>query len=182
VKPVRASDKVVILDRDGTVVIDRGYLADPAGLEFEPRAAEGLQWFYAHGYRLVVVTNQSGVGRGLFPLQSVLDMNTRLEIMAEEIGVRLEGIYFCPHAPGAGCDCRKPAPGLMTQAASELGFDPAGAVVIGDKESDVIFGRQAGAATILIAPDSTAETARIGADYVVPNLMEAARAVELLHA
>ncbi|MFI4868873.1 MAG: D-glycero-alpha-D-manno-heptose-1,7-bisphosphate 7-phosphatase [Steroidobacterales bacterium] len=132
------NDKVVILDRDGTMVIDCAYLDDPAGLEFLPSAAEGLRWLSSRGYRVVVITNQSGVGRGLFPIERVYAM---------EAGARLEYIYFCPHAPDAGCDCRKPALRLMTRAAAELGFDPASAIVIGDKESDVEFGRRAGAVT-----------------------------------
>jgi D-glycero-D-manno-heptose 1,7-bisphosphate phosphatase len=179
-KPDRG-DKVAILDRDGTVVIDRGYLADPAGLEFEAGAAEGLRSLYSLGYRLVVITNQSGVGRGYFPLQNVTAMNARLQVMVEEIGAKLEGIYFCPHAPDAGCDCRKPALGLLTRAAAELRFDPACAVVIGDKDSDIEFGRRAGATTILIAAAS-ADTSRIAADHVAPNLQAAARILASLQA
>ena len=179
-RPSRALDKVIVLDRDGTVVIDRGYLSDPDGLEFEPFAAEGLRLLYTRGYRLVVVTNQSGVGRGLFPVQRVLDMNARLQIMAKDIGVEFEGIYFCPHTPEAGCECRKPAVGLMTQAAAELGFDPACAVVIGDKQSDVEFGYRAGAAAILI--DANTGETRLVPPYIASNLREAARIVEVLHA
>jgi D-glycero-D-manno-heptose 1,7-bisphosphate phosphatase len=176
----KAADKVVILDRDGTMVIDRGYLSDPAGLEFEPAAAEGLKWLYSHGYRLVVITNQSGVGRGLFTIERLEAMNERLNIMVEGAGAKLEGIYCCPHAPDDGCACRKPALGLMSRAASELGFDPASAIMIGDKESDIEFGRRAGATTVLIATDSSAAHVRTQADIIAPNLMEAAKAVAAL--
>jgi D-glycero-D-manno-heptose 1,7-bisphosphate phosphatase len=175
-----AADKVVILDRDGTMVIDRGYLSDPAGLEFEPGAAEGLKWLYSHGYRLVVITNQSGVGRGFFTLERLEAMNARLNIMVEEAGAKLEGIYYCPHAPNDGCDCRKPALGLLIRAASDLGFDPASAIMIGDKESDIEFGRRAGATTVLIAADASAADVRTQPDIIAPNLMEAARAVTAL--
>jgi D-glycero-D-manno-heptose 1,7-bisphosphate phosphatase len=157
-------------------VIDRGYLDDPEGLEFAPGAAQGLAWLYSHGYRLVVITNQSGVGRGLFTLERVAEMNTRLNTMVAQIGARLEGIYVCPHAPDAGCSCRKPALGLLTRAAADLGFDPASVVVIGDKESDIELGRRAGSTTLLIAADAAANT-HIKADIVAPNLMEAARAL-----
>jgi D-glycero-D-manno-heptose 1,7-bisphosphate phosphatase len=167
------NDKVVILDRDGTMVIDRGYLDDPAGLEFLPGAAAGLRSLYSQGYRLVVISNQSGVGRGLFPIERVYAMNARLEHMVEEAGLRLEHIYFCPHAPDAGCDCRKPALGLMTQAAAELGFDPACAIVIGDKESDVEFGRRAGATTMLIGKRGSPAPST-APDYIVENLQQAA--------
>jgi D-glycero-D-manno-heptose 1,7-bisphosphate phosphatase len=168
------SGKVIVLDRDGTIVIDRGYADDAAGLEFVPGAAEGLRSLHVSGYRLLVITNQSGVGRGLFPLERVHQMNARLEVMVREAGARLERIYFCPHAPEAGCACRKPAPGLLAQAAAELRFDPARAVVIGDKESDIEFGRRAGATTILIAARRPSPSARVQADFVAPDLLAAA--------
>jgi D-glycero-D-manno-heptose 1,7-bisphosphate phosphatase len=170
-------DKVVILDRDGTVVIDRGYLDDPAGLEFVPGAADALRRLHACGYRLVVITNQSGVGRGLFPLDRVIPMNARLIEMVEEAGAKLAGVYFCPHAPDAGCGCRKPGQGLLRQAAAELEFDPAAAFVVGDKESDVEFGRRAGATTILIGGKAPASGVQPAPDLVVPSLMEAALAI-----
>jgi D-glycero-D-manno-heptose 1,7-bisphosphate phosphatase len=168
------NDKVVILDRDGTMVIDRGYLDDPAGLEFLPGAADGLRSLYTQGCRLVVITNQSGVGRGLFPIERVYAMNARLERMVEEAGAKLEGIYFCPHAPDIGCDCRKPALRLMTQAAAELGFDPVSAIVIGDKETDVEFGHRAGAITMLVGKSESRLCSSTTPDYVVENLKEAA--------
>lgn len=171
------SDKVVVLDRDETLVIDRGNLSDPAGLEFGLDVAPALQWLHTHGYRLIVITNQSGVGRGMFPLERVEEMNARLHAMVEELGVRLEGIYYCPHRPDAGCGCRKPAVGLLLQAASEVGFNPARTVVIGDKESDIEFGQRAAAKTILIARDLPAPCALIKPDLVAPNLLEAARTV-----
>jgi D-glycero-D-manno-heptose 1,7-bisphosphate phosphatase len=175
-----AADKVVILDRDGTLVIDRGYLDDPEGLEFEAGAAEGLKWLYSHGYRLVVITNQSGVGRGLFTLERLEEMNARLNVMVNHVGARLEGIYYCPHAPDSGCVCRKPALGLLTRAAADLGFSPASSIMIGDRESDIEFGHRAGATTILIAASTPTVDFRFRPDLVAPNLMEAARAVTSL--
>lgn len=174
------SDKVVILDRDGTLVFDRGYMDDPALLEFEPCAADALKWWHEHGYRLVVITNQSGVGRGFLSVERLEEMNVRLHAMVEALGVRLERIYYCPHRPDAGCNCRKPALGLLRQAASDLGFNPRRTVVIGDKESDIEFGQCAGAKTILIAEDSSTVTMRTQPDMVSSNLLEAARVVTTL--
>lgn len=171
-----APDKVVILDRDGTLVIDRGYLDDPKGLEFEPAAAEGLKWLHSHGYRLVVISNQSGVGRGFFPMDRLEAMDARLRVMVAETGASLAGIYSCPHAPEAACTCRKPEQELMRRAAAELGFDPKAAVVIGDKESDIEFGRRAGATTILIAAQAPIDP-RTRADFIAPDLEAAARIV-----
>jgi len=172
-----AADRMVVLDRDGTLVIDRGYLSDPDGLEFEPGAAAGLQWLYSHGYRLVVISNQSGVGRGLFTLERLTSMNARLSAMVEGLGARLEGIYCCPHAPDAGCTCRKPAPGLLLRAASDLGFNPESTVVIGDKGSDIEFGRSARATTILITADGRGTLGGIRPDFVAANLLEAAQTI-----
>lgn len=169
--------KVVILDRDGTIVIDRHYLSDPAGLEFLQGAADGLRSLYESGHRLVVITNQSGVGRGLFSLERLQAMNARLREMVLESGARLEGIYFCPHRPEDGCDCRKPGTRLLLDAASELRFNPADAVVIGDKDSDIEFGYRAGALTMLV---SQGELTKRAADYVVRDLREAATILRTL--
>jgi D-glycero-D-manno-heptose 1,7-bisphosphate phosphatase len=170
----RERKKVVILDRDGTIVVDRNYLADPADLEFEIGAPEGLRSMYERGYRLVVITNQSGVGRGLFSLQRLEQIHDRLRQMVESIGVRLDGIYYCPHAPNDGCLCRKPQISLFNQAASELGFDPSSAVVIGDKMSDIEFGHRAGATTVLVAANSQSLVGGPKPDFVVKDLVQAA--------
>jgi len=170
-----AEDKVVILDRDGTLVFDREYLADPDGLEFLPGAVEGLRSMNNQGYRLVVVTNQSGVGRGLISIEALKLMNLRLMEMVRTGGATLERIYYCPHRPGDGCACRKPGTKLLLDAALELGFEPSRAVVIGDKGSDVEFGRRAGATTMLVAASgSSGDFTSIAPDYVVRDLRDAA--------
>lgn len=165
--------KVVILDRDGTIVMDRHYLSDAAGLEFLPGAAEGLRSMHEQGYRLIVITNQSGVGRGMFSLEALQQMNLRLAQMVEGLGAHLERIYFCPHLPEEHCQCRKPNTQLLMDAASELGFEPSRAVVIGDKDSDVEFGKRAGALTMLIAARDAAGHGSTP-DYLVNDLQQAA--------
>jgi D-glycero-D-manno-heptose 1,7-bisphosphate phosphatase len=171
----KSGERVVILDRDGTMVVDRNYLSDPDGLSFLPGAAEGLRSMYGQGFRLIVITNQSGVGRGMFSMESLQQMNTRLMAMVDQSGARLERIYCCPHRPEDHCACRKPGTKLMMDAASDLGFEPRRAIVIGDKASDVEFGRGAGATTMLIAEDPAAAQVRAArADYVVHDLSEAA--------
>jgi len=170
-------DNVVILDRDGTIVVDRGYLANPDGLEFLPGASEALRWLWDHGYRLVVITNQSGVGRGLFSIDRVEAMNARLQAMIERAGAKLTKIYFCPHTPEANCACRKPNLALMEQAASELNFDPRRSVVIGDKESDIEFGHRAGARTIFICGEEPQASPRFAPNVRASTLMDAARTI-----
>jgi D-glycero-D-manno-heptose 1,7-bisphosphate phosphatase len=177
------SDKVVVLDRDGTIVVDREYLADPDGLELLPGAAEGLRHLHRRGYRLVVISNQSGVARGLFSLEQLQQINARLVEMVRDVGADIAGIYCCPHDPEEGCSCRKPKPALLLQAARELGFEPAHTVVIGDKASDVELGRRVGAKTVLIASEAQLDAAATsGADYIARDLREAARFIETLAA
>jgi D-glycero-D-manno-heptose 1,7-bisphosphate phosphatase len=167
---------VVVLDRDGTLVVDRHYLCDPAGLEFLPGAAAALRHLSQFGYRIVVITNQSGIGRGLITPAQLQAMNQRLQDMVKAAGAQLAGIYCCPHAPDAGCQCRKPAQGLMLQAAAELQFEPARAVVVGDQDSDVEFGRRAGSFTIRVSSDGP-DAGSTPADAVVADLAAAAEII-----
>ncbi len=168
--------RVVILDRDGTIVVDHGYLDDPARLEFLPRAVEGLRLLQVSGARLVVVTNQSGVGRGLISLQSLHEINARFVEMVREIGGRIEGLYWCPHRPEEGCACRKPKTRLVLDAAAELGFDPSNAWVIGDKSSDIELGRRLGAVSVLVSAGAPSGAGiKVDADHVVRDLFEAAQ-------
>jgi D-glycero-D-manno-heptose 1,7-bisphosphate phosphatase len=144
----------VFLDRDGTIVVDKHYLSDPDGLELLPHALEGLRELCDLGARLVVVTNQSGVGRGYFPAEAIEPMNERLRELLAEGCVELDGIYVCPHAPDEGCPCRKPGSALFEQAAEELGLELGESFVLGDKDADVEAGRRIGATPILIGADA----------------------------
>lgn len=176
------SGQVVILDRDGTIVIDRNYLGDPAGLEFLPGALNGVRRMRQLGCRLVVISNQSGVGRGLLTLEQVERVNRGLTEMMELAGVPLDATYYCPHAPGAGCNCRKPETGLLLQAAEELGFEPSSAIVIGDKVSDIELGQRVGAISMLVTAgrDHLTSTDGVKPTYFVSGLDEAAAIIESL--
>jgi D-glycero-D-manno-heptose 1,7-bisphosphate phosphatase len=146
----RAPRPAAFLDRDGTLVIERGYLADPADITLLPATAAALRDFAAAGWALVVISNQSGVGRGLFTLETVYAAMARLRRVLRGEGVELDGIYFCPHRPEAGCDCRKPGIGLITRAAEDLQLDVPTSVMIGDKLLDVETARNAGMAGVLV--------------------------------
>jgi D-glycero-D-manno-heptose 1,7-bisphosphate phosphatase len=175
------SAKVVVLDRDGTIVIDRDYLDDPDELEFLAGAAEGLRRLHQRGHRLVVISNQSGVGRGLFTSERLEQINARFLQMVRAAGAELAGIYCCPHRPEEGCACRKPGTQLLVQAARELGFDPSHSIVIGDKSSDIELGRRVDAVTVLISSDSElAAQVDPAPHYVAADLTAAARLVERL--
>ena len=136
------------LDRDGTIIEDLGYLGDPAKIRFIPGALEALRALLRAGFRLVLVTNQAGVARGLISEADVRRVNDGLAALLAEVGIHLDGIYFCPHHPEYGppeyrrdCDCRKPKPGMIQQAVRDLGLDPARSVVIGDHVSDAALAR-----------------------------------------
>lgn len=138
------------LDRDGTIIEDKHYLHDPEGVELIPGAAQGLRRMRAQGLALVLVSNQSGVGRGYFGRGDVERVHGRLiELLAEQ-GVTLDAFYICPHAPEQGCACRKPATGMVQRACAELGLDAGASFVIGDKPCDVELAQAAGGRGVLV--------------------------------
>lgn len=167
----------VIFDRDGTLIAEKNYLADPAGVELLPGAAEAIGRVARAGYGVMVITNQSGVGRGYFGLEDVERVHARmLELLGEAAAV-IERIYVCPHAPEEECACRKPRTGLLERAARELGLDAARSVVIGDKAADVELARRAGAAAVLVTTGYGAEVLKSGQaqpDFVAGELSAAA--------
>lgn len=140
----------VFADRDGTLVIERGYLSDPDDLELLPGVPEAIHSLRAAGLAVVVVSNQSGVGRGLFPLSRVYQAMARLRHILRAHGAELDAIYFCPHRPEAGCDCRKPGIGLLLRAAEDLQLSLARSAFVGDKLLDVQTGHNAGALGVLV--------------------------------
>ena len=167
----------VLLDRDGTINADPGYLSDPGAVELLPGAAEGLRRMREMGLGLIVVTNQSAIGRGYFDLDRLEEIHERLREILEAEGVALDAIYFCPHKPDDGCSCRKPGTGMVEKAMEEFGFDPEQCFMIGDKESDIELGRRVGATTFLIRSEEADET-ETQADYVVDDLAEAAEGIK----
>lgn len=177
------SRRCVLLDRDGTIVFERGYIRDPDEIELLPGAATALRRLAKSGLTLAVVTNQSAVGRGLLTEERLAEIHQRLrELLAAE-EVALAGIYFCPHVPEDGCACRKPETGLFDRASRELGFRPSDSFVVGDKECDVELGRRAGATTVLVRTGYGDEVARdrsVLPDYVTDDLTGAARVIERL--
>jgi D-glycero-D-manno-heptose 1,7-bisphosphate phosphatase len=138
----------LFLDRDGTVIEDRGYLHDPALVQLLPGAAEVLRAVEAEGWALIVVSNQSGVGRGLISPAEMEAVQARfLEVMSGA-GVKITASYFCPHRPDEDCHCRKPSPFQVELAAREYGLDLTKSWMIGDRKSDILCGRNAGCSTI----------------------------------
>ena len=180
---------VVFLDKDGTLVEDVPYNVDPARIRLAAGAAAGLPRLAAAGFRLAVVSNQSGVARGYFPDSALKGVAARLRELLGDIGVSLAGFFYCPHHPkgavaeyAVACDCRKPAPGLVLAAARELGTDPPDCWLVGDILDDVEAGRRAGCRTVLI--DNGNETEWVSGPFrephfTVTDLAEVARVILL---
>lgn len=141
---------LLILDRDGTLIKDVDYLKDPAEVEFEDRAIEGLRYLVAQGAVPVIITNQSGVGRGYFTEESVAAVHLRIDQMLRVENITIARYYFCPHHPDTNCHCRKPHPGLAWRAADDLSLRLDRATVIGDKISDLKLAQAIGARGILV--------------------------------
>jgi len=143
--------RALLLDRDGTLIVDVGYPRDPAQVEPLPGAIDALRALQSR-FALVIVSNQSGLARGLISAAEAAAVHARVVERFGQAGVTFAGAYYCPHAPDAGCRCRKPAPGLLLDAARDLGLDLAASTMLGDKPSDLAAGRAAGCRTLAFGP------------------------------
>jgi histidinol-phosphate phosphatase family protein len=168
-RPWRGAPDLVLLDRDGTLVVDVPYNGDPAQVRPMPGARRALDRLRADGVRLAVVSNQSGIGRGLLTESDVAAVNRRVEELLGPLGPWL----VCPHAPDHGCECRKPAPGLVLAAAERLGVDPQRCAVVGDIGADVEAARAAGARAVLVPTPRTRPEEVEAAPERADNLEEA---------
>jgi D-glycero-D-manno-heptose 1,7-bisphosphate phosphatase len=168
--------RFVILDRDGTLIAERNYLSSPDGVELLANTAAGLRRFKELGWGRLIVTNQSGVGRGYFGSDAVDAIHSRMVDLFAQCGAEIDDIYVCPHAPEDDCECRKPKPGLVLRAAGDWGFEPSECVFVGDKACDVDLGRALGGLTILVLTGYGKQHHQDGLarpDFVVRDLNEA---------
>jgi D-glycero-D-manno-heptose 1,7-bisphosphate phosphatase len=183
------SARAVFLDRDGTIIRDLEYLGDPAEMEFLPGAPEALRTLHEAGFLLVVITNQSGVARGLFDEAACREVNDRfVEVLAGQ-GVPVTAVYYCPHLPGAAvpeydmeCECRKPGTALFRQAAEEFDIDFARSWAVGDSLRDLQPAKKLGARTVLVltgkgAGQASLPEARSAADRTAADIREAAEII-----
>jgi len=135
------------IDRDGTLIRDVDYLSSTDDLEVFDFSRKALEMLRENDYLIIVVTNQSGIGRGFFDSQTVVAINAE---MNQRLGDLIDAFYFCPHLPDDGCECRKPSAGLIRNAMNDLEIDIANSWTIGDKASDIELGMNAGTATALV--------------------------------
>jgi D-glycero-D-manno-heptose 1,7-bisphosphate phosphatase len=169
--------KLVVIDRDGTIMVDKHYLSDPGQVELLTNAAEGILMLRRAGFKVVMVTNQSGINRGYFDLPTLERIHQRLLSLLRLHGTALDAIYFCPHTPEENCACRKPEIGLLERVARDFDINLADIIVIGDNSCDIEMGHRVGAVTFLVTTGCGLEVlkdASIKPDYVVADVMEAA--------
>lgn len=173
--------RAVFLDRDGTLIVNTEYSADPAALAPMPGAFLGLRELQREGFRLIIITNQSGIARGLFSEAALKSFNDLMMQMFAINGVTLDALYYCPHLPDGivpefsrVCDCRKPEPGLILRAAKEHRINLGLSWMVGDSPRDTAAGRLAGCRTIRIGSSGEDEPA---ADFDAPDLAKAAEII-----
>ena len=175
----------VFLDRDGTLIEERGYLDRLDLLELFPFTTDAIRLLNRSGFAAVVVTNQSAIGRGIIDEPFLQQVHDAMDARLSKGDAKLDAYYYCPHHPDANlesyrqvCRCRKPQPGMIERACRELHLDPARSVMVGDRWLDVECGRSAGTRTVLVRTGHGAYEARrpqdgLNADAILNNLMEA---------
>jgi D-glycero-D-manno-heptose 1,7-bisphosphate phosphatase len=174
-RPNKAIRGAVCLDRDGTIIHDPGYLSDPRRVRVLPGAIEALRLLESENLLLVLISNQSGVGRGMFTHEDLNRVHERLVEVLAGGDVTLSGAYYCVHSPWEECSCRKPNPGMLLRAAFDLGLDLSRSYMVGDSLRDVIAGRLAGCRTVLLSPHAHEVSSIDAADAIASDLLAATR-------
>jgi D-glycero-D-manno-heptose 1,7-bisphosphate phosphatase len=141
----------IFLDRDGVIIQNQpNYIRDWSEVQFFSQALEALAWLSTTSFKVVIITNQSVVGRGIVSLQAAEEINRRVVQEIQRAGGRIDGVFMCPHAPEDGCECRKPRPGLLRQAAQALSIDLPRSMIIGDALADLQAGQAAGTQRLVL--------------------------------
>lgn len=175
----------VFLDRDGVLIENRsGYVRDWSQVTIFPDAAPALTTLAASGFKIILVTNQSAVGRGLISLQTANQINQELIDMIRLQGGHVDAVYLCPHHPNDDCPCRKPKPGLILQAANELSLDLVRSWIVGDAWSDLLAGQAAGLNNVAMVKTGRGadqllqpQPKELGDFHLFENVREAAQAI-----
>lgn len=173
--------KLVLIDRDGTIIIGQHYLSSPDQIELLPNAAAGIALLRSLGFRVVVVTNQSAIGRDIISIEALGEIHRRLRQVLRRESTEVDAIYFCPHLPDDGCKCRKPSIGMAERAALEHNISLSECFVIGDNVCDIELGKNISATTILVRTGygkKVEKEKETQPDYVVDTLFDAAHLIE----
>lgn len=168
--------KAVFIDRDGVINEDLGkYVTKPEEFVFLPNAIKALKKLHKSEYKIIIITNQGGVGKGIYTEKDVEDIHSKMNNLLKKESIKIDGLYYCPHHPKDNCECRKPRLGLVKKAVEEHKIDVDKSFFIGDKTSDVKAGKDAGCKTFLVKTGYAGhdKVYDIVPDFVVSDLLEA---------
>ncbi|MEZ0324683.1 MAG: D-glycero-alpha-D-manno-heptose-1,7-bisphosphate 7-phosphatase [Fimbriimonas sp.] len=154
------SRKAAFFDRDGVLNVDHGYVFKPEQWEWQEGAKEAIRWCNENRYLVVVITNQSGIGRGYYTEKDLEKLHGFIQEDLKNAGARIDAIYHCPHLPEDNCSCRKPLPGMILQAIRDLDLDPARSFLIGDNPTDIEAAQAAGIKGVLYSGGDLEPVAR----------------------
>jgi D-glycero-D-manno-heptose 1,7-bisphosphate phosphatase len=190
----RNPQSAIFIDRDGTINEDIGYVSRPEELIVYPWAAQAIRLINDAGLKAIIITNQSGIARGLYTEETLGAIHNRLRDELARDGARIDAVYYCPHHPKFGderyrceCECRKPQPGMLRAAAREHGVDLSGSFMIGDKASDINLATGAGARGVLVMTGYGRQTLESISRWpcepaiIAENLLEAVRQILAMH-
>jgi len=168
--------KAVFLDRDGTIARDVQYCRRVEDFELLPFVPQAIRLLNQHGFKVVVITNQSGIGRGYFTEETLFSIHQFMRQELARYGAFLDAVFYCPHRPDDICRCRKPRPGLLIDAAKQFSINLSDSFIIGDHETDIIAGKAAGCRSILLTDGSNNKKIfRVSPDCIAQNMLHAAR-------
>ncbi len=169
-------NRAVFLDRDGTIAEDAPYCSRVEDFHILPTVPEAIKLLNENGFRVVVITNQSGIARGYFTEETLAQIHQKMKDELMKHGAKVDAIYYCPHHPDDGCECRKPKIGLFHKAAKELNIDFHNSYMVGDMQIDIDAGRAAGCKTVLVTtgPDG-GNSVTDSPDHIAENLIGAAQ-------
>ena len=175
-------NRAIFIDRDGTINLDVRYLNDPNRLQIHPGVARGIRMLSDRGFKVVVITNQSGIARGYFTRETLYRIHERMMSELAGAGARIDAIYYCPHRPEENCDCRKPRTGMFNKAIRELNIDPCISYTVGDRILDIQAGKSVGCVTVLVPEKGREDEAQrelqnssIAPDHICADFLSAAR-------
>ena len=163
-------NRAVFFDRDGTIAKDVHYCRRPEDFVLFPKAAKVIKKLNKRGFKVIIVTNQSGIARGYFNEEALGNIHKKMKEELAREGAHIDGIYYCPHHPDDNCECRKPKPSLLFQAAKDLNIDLEHSFVVGDLQKDMELGKAAGCRTILIGAPSPLDSGGVAPDAIVADL------------
>ena len=171
------ANRAVFLDRDGTMAKDVHYCSRPEDFELFPNTAKAIKLLSEHGFKVIVITNQSGVARGYFTEETLAAIHEKMKRELAKGSAWVDAVYYCPHHPDDNCECRKPKPKLVLQAAKDFDIDLEHSFVVGDLQADIDLGKAVGCRAILIRDGAAVHDRDAKCDIVVTDLMEAVRTI-----